>query len=296
MAIYRKGGDPDAMDRSAANLRALSHELRDVRCRAGAAIQAVRPVWAGADLQAFTAQWDRSCPQFDVLERQLRTMGERLTVNADAQRVASGDSTPLEAGLFGVGLKGVAKGVEMAIRNYGRRTYGRFAPRGLDGRFVPKSANKLVTAIQKTYDANWVPKAGEVANYGKWMKGAKVAGVVGTVISGGIAAFDSWQQDTAQHPGMSNTEKGGRAATVGLSTAGGAAAGAWAGAQAGAMIGAFGGPVGAAAGALIGGAVGGFLGSQAGEALGNALKEPVGKLTESIGNGLSNLRHALRFW
>ena len=92
----------------------------------------------------------------------------------------------------------------------------------------------------------------------------KVLGVTASVAEGALAAYDSYQSDTINHPDMGEGEKITRAGVRGVATGAASWAGATYGAELGATIGAAGGPVGIVVGGVIGGVVGGVVASEIG--------------------------------
>lgn len=85
-----------------------------------------------------------------------------------------------------------------------------------------------------------------------------------SVAEGALAAYDSYQSDTINHPDMGEGEKITRAGVRGVATGAASWAGATYGAELGATIGAAGGPVGIVVGGVIGGVVGGVVASEIG--------------------------------
>ena len=92
---------------------------------------------------------------------------------------------------------------------------------------------------------------------------------------GTLAADDSYQSDTINHPDMGEGEKITRAGVRGVATGAASWAGATYGAQLGATIGAAGGPVGIVVGGVVGGIVGGFVARKAGGVLADVANDYV---------------------
>jgi hypothetical protein len=151
--------------------------------------------------------------------------------------------------------------------------WGRYAPRGINGRFLAFNEQTLAEYSKKNLE-NWVPKPG---NAGKWAAVDKFSGRVPPVLKGlsvvgwGLVALDAygdaaaqWERDS-HDPTLGSAEKTARAGAAALGNnaaevAGGlvgTAVGAWAGAKVGTAI--F--PEG-------GGAVGGFIGALGGSLFG----------------------------
>lgn len=147
--------------------------------------------------------------------------------------------------------------------------------------------------------------AGEL--HGRWGTAGKVVGVGGSALSGVLGGWDQWQED-ADRPDLSTSERAGRTAAVGGSTAAGAWAGGEAGAWAGGAIGTAICPgVGTVIGGVAGGIIGGAAGAWAGSELGEATKDLVGEGTEmvtdfigdaagGIGDVASGVGDKLSFW
>jgi hypothetical protein len=97
------------------------------------------------------------------------------------------------------------------------------------------------------------------------MKGVKIAGRAGVVLTFVSSGLNEWEHDQ----NMSTTQRVASAVTVGASTAGGAVAGAEAGAFAGAAFGSAVPLVGTVAGGVAGALIGGFVGSYSGQVVGH---------------------------
>lgn len=174
--------------------------------------------------------------------------------------------------------------------------YGRFAPRGPGGRFVPLAAPWHVNAVRALDPDNWTARPYQGATRQTWSTVGKWGQRAGFVVSFGTAAFDQWQAD-ADDPSLSTSAQVGRAATKGATTAAGGWAGAWAGAQVGGAVGtAIGGPVGTVVGGAVGGLVGGVVGSGVGSAVGDAAVDVAGDTADAIGDAAGSAADALTFW
>ncbi|EMY32661.1 hypothetical protein D477_019066 [Arthrobacter crystallopoietes BAB-32] len=119
--------------------------------------------------------------------------------------------------------------------------------------------------------------------------GSKALGVAGVGLAIYGAYGDQYNEDLAEHPEWSESQRQRSAVTNAAVVGGSSAAGGWAGAaigaQWGATIGMAGGPVGAVVGGIVGGAIGGFVGSQAGEMVGEAIMD-VGDAVGDVWNSL----------
>ncbi len=87
VVVYRKGADPDALDRAAGQLDTLRRRVpgHALRGRPGGR-RARRGAWGGGDFEAFRGHWRSSAPSIDALERALHGFGARLRENAAKQR------------------------------------------------------------------------------------------------------------------------------------------------------------------------------------------------------------------
>ncbi|WP_404386993.1 WXG100 family type VII secretion target [Humibacillus xanthopallidus] len=108
--LYRKGGDPEVLDRVAGELATCAREVESVRAAGTEALAVIRRSWGGADSDAVQAEWRRSAVALTTLTTSLETLSVRLRENARAQRTASTMATaapallpsavPGSAGLF----------------------------------------------------------------------------------------------------------------------------------------------------------------------------------------------------
>lgn len=105
MVVYRRGADPDALDRSAIRLDRFAGECRATRSAVDHAVGALGSAWGGGDFDAFRGSWRSSAPGIDALEHALHGLGTRLRDNAAKQRGASAG-----AGAGGAGPSGGSQG------------------------------------------------------------------------------------------------------------------------------------------------------------------------------------------
>jgi uncharacterized protein YukE len=89
VVVYRKGADPDALDRAAGHLDAFAGECRAARAAVDQAVGVLDTAWGGRDHESFRGHWRSSAPSIDALERALHGLGTRLRENAAKQRGAS---------------------------------------------------------------------------------------------------------------------------------------------------------------------------------------------------------------
>lgn len=129
---------------------------------------------------------------------------------------------------------------------------------------------------------NRTPTSGNSGAHRVWSGASRALTIGGGALTAGTSAVSSWQEDSANHPDMSKTEKGARAGTTAATTAGGAFAGGKAGAAVGAAVGSVFPGVGTAVGGVVGGIIGGAVGGLAGSAVGDTLKGAVGSAAESV--------------
>ena len=66
MAIYKKGADPEALDRSAELLVQYGRETAAVRQSVGVVLGSLKDNWGGGNLQALIQQWPAIEAQIDV--------------------------------------------------------------------------------------------------------------------------------------------------------------------------------------------------------------------------------------
>lgn len=108
MAIYRKGGDPEAMAAAATRMAGYADQVRSVSGIVDGAVVRLAAGWGGQDLDRFARQWGQSRPQVDAMAQALRAMSDALTRNANAQTdtSAGGGSIPLGPPPWGGGPGG----------------------------------------------------------------------------------------------------------------------------------------------------------------------------------------------
>jgi uncharacterized protein YukE len=123
--LYRKGADPEALDRTARELTACAGEGDGIRAHGTRALAVIGRSWGGDDAQAAQESWRTTASALTAFGSTLESMSRRLSDNARSQRSASGDGVapagpagplsplpPLFPGLF-PGLGGSASvGVE----------------------------------------------------------------------------------------------------------------------------------------------------------------------------------------
>jgi uncharacterized protein YukE len=90
VVVYRKGADPDALERVAGQLDRYAGECRAARTAVDHAFGSLGSAWGGGDFDAFRGDWRASAPGIDALERALHGLGAKLRENAARQRSASG--------------------------------------------------------------------------------------------------------------------------------------------------------------------------------------------------------------
>lgn len=195
---------------------------------------------------------------------------------------------------WGLGLAGTAGGVVAGWQINSR--YGRFAPRGANGRWVsPSSLSRWQWGVRSMSGSNWVPKANQAATHARWSTASKWLGRAGGAVTFATSAYGQWTAD-ADDPSLTDAERVGRTAWRG----GTAAAGAWGGATAGAAIGTAIFPgAGTVVGGLVGGAIGGFVGSEFGGATVDWVGDRVDDVWEGakdVGGAIGDGVKKLKFW
>lgn len=124
---------------------------------------------------------------------------------------------------------------------------------------------------------NRVPKPFKAEAVTKWGKFGSALSIVGGVVTGGVAGYDQWQQDS-NDSNMRTADKAGRAGFVGLTVGASAMGGAALGATLGSAI-----PgVGTVVGGIAGGIIGGVAGSAVGQKIGDTFKGVVGRGTQQL--------------
>ncbi|MER7070418.1 WXG100 family type VII secretion target [Terrabacter sp. NPDC000476] len=114
--LYRKGADPEALDRVARELTACAGEVETIRATGTRALAVIGRSWGGADAEAAQADWRTTSAALTALGSTLERMSSRLSENARGQRSTSGGAGvpgspggPLGPGtLFPFGLGGAA--------------------------------------------------------------------------------------------------------------------------------------------------------------------------------------------
>ena len=88
--LYRKGADPEALDRVARELTACAGEVEVIRANGTRALAVLGRSWGGADADAAQESWRATSTALSSLGSTLDRMAARLGDNARAQRSASG--------------------------------------------------------------------------------------------------------------------------------------------------------------------------------------------------------------
>ena len=91
--LYRKGADPEALERTARELTACVGEVDGIRATGTRALAVIGRSWGGADAQAAQESWRTTASALSALGSTLETMSRRLSDNARSQRSASSDGT-----------------------------------------------------------------------------------------------------------------------------------------------------------------------------------------------------------
>src|SRR4051812_49174381 len=93
--LYRKGGDPEVLDRTARELTACAGEVDGIRANGTRALAVIGRSWAGADAEAAQEGWRSTATALTSLGSTLDGLARRLAENARAQRSASTTQSPL---------------------------------------------------------------------------------------------------------------------------------------------------------------------------------------------------------
>ena len=105
MVVYRKGADPDVLDRVATRFDGFAGECSATRSAVDGALGSLGSCWGGRDYEAFHGEWRSSVPSIDALERALSGLGGTLRDNAARQRVASGQTGGNSSGIGPAGVE-----------------------------------------------------------------------------------------------------------------------------------------------------------------------------------------------
>ena len=88
--LYRKGADPEALDRVARELTACAGEVEVIRASGSRAVAVLGRSWGGPDADAAQESWRATSTALSSLGSTLDRMAARLGDNSRAQRSASG--------------------------------------------------------------------------------------------------------------------------------------------------------------------------------------------------------------
>ncbi|GAB3871428.1 Mbeg1-like protein [Terrabacter terrigena] len=89
--LYRKGADPEALERTARELTACADEVDGIRATGTQALAVIGRSWGGDDARAAQEAWRSTASALLALGATLDSMSRRLTENARGQRGASGE-------------------------------------------------------------------------------------------------------------------------------------------------------------------------------------------------------------
>lgn len=106
MAVFAKGADPEALERSATNFAGYARTCDEVRQSIGDTAAVIRANWAGGDLQALAGRVPAVQQQLAGISHTLDSLGQRLSANARAQQVTSGATGGLPGAPYGGGGPG----------------------------------------------------------------------------------------------------------------------------------------------------------------------------------------------
>ncbi|WP_256795570.1 Mbeg1-like protein [Terrabacter sp. Ter38] len=88
--LYRKGADPEALERAARELTACATEVDGIRSTGARALAVIGRSWGGDDAHSAQESWRSTSAALWALGSTLESMSRRLTDNARAQRGTSG--------------------------------------------------------------------------------------------------------------------------------------------------------------------------------------------------------------
>lgn len=223
----------------------------------------------GVSSTAMTHRLSRQAPRQNWAPQMVRN----LAGNGNGARAG------LVAAVTGWDSRSVTNGGHYLGRNDARNPYRRTG--GVRGSV--RDFGRMTLANLNNNNRSATP--GNGAAHSRWAKVGRVASFGGSALTGIIGGVSSYREDSANHPDMSKTEKGARAATVGAGAASGSLVGAKGGAAAGAAVGTMIAPgVGTAVGAVVGGIAGGVVGGGIGAQVGKWGKDTVGSAVEGAKN------------
>ena len=87
--LYRKGADPEALERTARELSACAAEVDGIRSTVARALAVIGRSWGGDDAQSAQDGWRTTSASLVAVGSSLDTMSRRLSDNARAQRGTS---------------------------------------------------------------------------------------------------------------------------------------------------------------------------------------------------------------
>jgi len=102
--LYRKGADPEALERTARELTVCAGEVDGIRATGTRALAVIGRAWGGDDAHEAQQSWRSTASALAALGSSLETMSRRLTDNARSQRSASGDGVTAPGGFPFPGL------------------------------------------------------------------------------------------------------------------------------------------------------------------------------------------------
>ncbi|GAA2485631.1 hypothetical protein [Terrabacter carboxydivorans] len=315
MAIYRKGADPDALDRSAELLAVYAREAASSRQAVSGVLGSLKGNWGGENLQSLISQWPAMEAQIDRFGTELGRLGDRLSRNAQAQRGVSGDGGSINSAAFltaamptsGPGDKGGDSFWDKLLTQSNLAPDGSASFLAWPGLITANAmfgTSALASYMQRNHFGRWQPR-GYMANgrygylprpTGRWASAWSMNQArnwqanpyrAATVARWGTASKWAGRAGTVTSFATSAFGQWNRDSadpTMGTTervtrsaTAGAVtAAGSWAGAWAGAQGGALiGAAVGGPVGAVIGGAIGGFVGGGLGGVVGGWVSDQV---------------------
>lgn len=225
MAIFTKGADPEALVTSATRFGDYARTCEEVSAAVGESGSVIRSNWLGNDLLALTGRLPHVQQELAALSHTLRLLGQKLTDNARAQALASGQTLAGGPGGGIPGLPGLPGTPGGPGGNGGPDGLGP-ALAGLVGSALfhdVKNVYQLLTSPSKLGSAltwlergkllsSWEADGGLAANLGRVWKADTVLGKIGQELS----IPSNWRNLGAAVPAL---EEGGSVARA-LGTAG----------------------------------------------------------------------------
>lgn len=266
------GMDPDLVATVGTRLQRQSEALQQVLGNVDRLTSQAESVWGGRDSDEFVHAWRyRHRAAVANVQEAVAGLGRSAIRQAEEQRGVSSVGgvgsraqapSPTEPALLGM-LSDFVGAVGTAVDAVG--LVATVSAQSILGMSSIRAAQKFLVApgdwlrygwhTQKL-NARYIPLAGYADEFARWSRISKVLGPIGLALGTVSSGLEQWQADAAK-PWLSDWERGGRAAAVGVgSTAVGVGVGVGVGVALGAVLGptVVGAPVAVIAGAAAGAA------------------------------------------